>query len=1057
MKKEILGFFMAGVLMGALMVTGCENPASGSPPSQETPVPVAVTGVALDHTTRTIPQGNTATLTATVSPSGAENTAVTWSTSDSGVATVAGTGATATVTGVAPGTATITVTTADGEYTDTCTVTVTLPVTGIAVSLEAVTAYHGEPLDMAAIKMTVTYSGGSSAQVSITEGVITGYDETTPGEKSVTVTYGGQTDTFTVTVKPVASIVVTEPAKKDYSVGEALALADMVVTAHYDDGHTRVLDPAEYTVGGYTPTTAGTQTITINTTYAYAGNPSKSFTVKVWYKITEVTVAPVPPATTQISKSDLANGAQTIPFSATVHAEQGTPPQTVVWSIDEAGKAEGTTIGSSTGVLTIATAETLEKLTIKATNTYQGVDTVVTVGTATVVISTIIDVTTGNWANTFSDISNADGGTADNPKVWVLKITGTVTVAGTSAANIGNGTYKEVWLTGTGTISLSADGSIINIGANQTFVLDGPALQGRTGNTKAVVDVGSGTFIMESGTISGNTNTGSSTGGNNNKGGGGVYVGEGGTFTMDGGTISGNTANYGNGGGVYSNGAFTMKNASVVKDNKTTGTYTFTNGDGDEIAQGYDGGGVYIGDGGTIAMEGGTISGNTTDHGNGGGVYSKGAVTMKNTCVIKDNKTTGTNTGTDGDGNAYVRGYDGGGVYSKGAVTMNGGTISGNTTDYGNGGGVYVGSTYGEGKNVSGTFTMEGGTISGNTTDHGYGGGVYCEGAVTMKNGVIKDNKTTGTETGYGGDGSTYVRSYNGGGVYIQGMGEAVSVTIENSTISGNTVTGYGGGVYVYRGTGTIKNSEISDNTGGGVNVYSSSFTLQNSKIEDNTGTGVTFSGEEESNDGTFTMNNCTIDGNTNTGELGAGGGVSVGRGTLTMTDSTISNNSASFGGGVYIDGSGAVTMKGTSTISGNTATASSFYGIVIGGGGVGVFLDGTFTMESGTISGNKATAVGAVGGGVLVYEKFEMKGGTISGNTADNHGGGVYVKALNETITNGDQSMEVTSSGIFTMSGGTIHGSNATSALKNTAGGQGAAVYVHNGSPKESTITTYP
>jgi hypothetical protein len=1053
MKKEVLGFFMAGVLMGALMVTGCENPASGSPPNQEIPVSVAVTGVALDHTTRTIPQGSTATLTATVSPSDATNTAVTWSTSDSGVATVAGTGATATVTGAAPGTATITVTTADGEYTDTCTVTVTLPVTGIAVSPEAVTAYHGEPLDMAAIMMTVTYSGGSPAQVSITEGVITGYDETTPGEKSVTVTYGGQTATFTVTVKPVTSIVVTGPAKKDYYVGEALALADMVVTAHYDGGHTRVLDPAEYTVGGYNSATAGTQTVTITTTYPYAGTPSKNFTVKVWYKITAVTVTP---ATPQISKNDLANGAQTINFSATVHAEQGTPPQTVVWSIVEMGTATGPAIDSSTGVLTIATAETLDKLTIKATHTYHEV---VTVGTATVVISTIIDVTTDNWASTFTTISSANGGSSGNPKVWVLNITGTVTVAGTSAANIGNGTYKEVWLTGTGTISLSANGSIINIGANQTFVLDGPALQGKTANTKAVVDVGSGTFTMKSGTISGNTNTGSVQNSNNGtQGGGGVYVGTGGTFTMEGGTISGNTANYGNGGGVYSKGAVTMKNG-VIKENKTTGTYTFTNGDG-EFVYGYDGGGVYIGDSGTIAMEGGTISGNTTDHGNGGGVYSNGAVTMKNTSVVKDNRTTGTYTFTNGDGDETVQGYGGGGVYigGGGTIAMEGGTISGNTTDHGNGSGVYVGSTWDNGKNVSGTFTMEGGTINGNTADYGNGGGVYCEGAFTMKNGVIKENKTTGTNTFINGGGFTYVQGYDGGGVYIQGRDEAVSVTIENSTISGNIATGDSGGVHVYRGTGTIKNSKISDNTGGGVFVSDSSlFTLQNSTIERNKGTGVRFYGEEESNDGTFTMNSCTIDGNTNTEELGAGGGVLVGRGTLTMTDSTISNNSASFGGGVNIGDSGAVTMKGTSTISGNTATASSVYGIVIGGGGVCVFLDGTFTMESGTISGNKATAGGAVGGGVLVFEKFEMKGGTISGNTAASHGGGVYVKALNDTMTNGDQSMEVTSSGIFTMSGGTIHGSNAASTLKNTAGGQGAAVYVHNGSPKESTITTYP
>ena len=82
---------------------------------------IPVTGVALDKSTDTVAVGSTITLTATVSPSDATNKAVSWSTSNSSVATVSG----GVVTGVAAGSATIAVTTTDGGYTATCAVTVT--------------------------------------------------------------------------------------------------------------------------------------------------------------------------------------------------------------------------------------------------------------------------------------------------------------------------------------------------------------------------------------------------------------------------------------------------------------------------------------------------------------------------------------------------------------------------------------------------------------------------------------------------------------------------------------------------------------------------------------------------------------------------------------------------------------------------------------------------------------------------------------------------------------------------------------------------------------------
>ena len=82
---------------------------------------VHVTGVTLDKSTDSVEVGSTTTLTPTVAPSNASDTSVSWSSSNTSVATVNN----GVVTGVSTGSATITVTTTDGSFTDTCTVTVT--------------------------------------------------------------------------------------------------------------------------------------------------------------------------------------------------------------------------------------------------------------------------------------------------------------------------------------------------------------------------------------------------------------------------------------------------------------------------------------------------------------------------------------------------------------------------------------------------------------------------------------------------------------------------------------------------------------------------------------------------------------------------------------------------------------------------------------------------------------------------------------------------------------------------------------------------------------------
>ena len=79
-----------------------------------------VTGVTLNRSTLELTVGSSETLIASVQPAGAANRAVTWTSSDSNIASVNN----GQVTANAPGTATITVTTADGGKTADAVVTV---------------------------------------------------------------------------------------------------------------------------------------------------------------------------------------------------------------------------------------------------------------------------------------------------------------------------------------------------------------------------------------------------------------------------------------------------------------------------------------------------------------------------------------------------------------------------------------------------------------------------------------------------------------------------------------------------------------------------------------------------------------------------------------------------------------------------------------------------------------------------------------------------------------------------------------------------------------------
>jgi len=95
-------------------------------------VTVPVTGVTIaGASTRNLTIGQTLQLSATVAPTNATNRNVTWTSSNTAVATVNASGL---VTARAGGTTTITVRTADGNRSASVTVNVTVPVTGVTIA-----------------------------------------------------------------------------------------------------------------------------------------------------------------------------------------------------------------------------------------------------------------------------------------------------------------------------------------------------------------------------------------------------------------------------------------------------------------------------------------------------------------------------------------------------------------------------------------------------------------------------------------------------------------------------------------------------------------------------------------------------------------------------------------------------------------------------------------------------------------------------------------------------------------------------------------------------------
>lgn len=162
----------------------------------------SVTGISLNKTSVTLKKGETASLSATVSPSDATNNKVTYTTSNSKVATVSSSGK---ITAVGGGTAKITA--KAGGKTATCTVNVTVKQTGIAVSgSKNKTVSEGKTLKLSVAKVpadatdkfSVAWSSSDNSVATVSaNGTVTGVKQ---GTAVITAVSNGWQAVYNITV-----------------------------------------------------------------------------------------------------------------------------------------------------------------------------------------------------------------------------------------------------------------------------------------------------------------------------------------------------------------------------------------------------------------------------------------------------------------------------------------------------------------------------------------------------------------------------------------------------------------------------------------------------------------------------------------------------------------------------------------------------------------------------------------------------------------------------------------------------------------------------------------
>ncbi len=458
------------------------------------------------------------------------------------------------------------------------------------------------------------------------------------------------------------------------------------------------------------------------------------------------------------------------------------------------------------------------------------------------------------------------------------------------------------------------------------------------------------------------------------------------------------------GGGIWSSGDVTLDAGTILQNNRATGgnggnagALVGVRNKPDTLGTVGTGGGGFGGGlyeaGGTVSVAGATLSGNTATGGDGarysdaipyydfyygyyhasaggagggGGVYVLGGtLDVSNQAVVQFNWAVGGKGGNGDYSNYYYPSVGVGGHASGGGVAVAGGDATLDTVE--------LSLNHAQG-GIGGDSAI---TYGGQGGDAFGGGLAVVNGSAVLTNDTTSGNVAIGGNSGYNGEPSTPWLGYGvGGGVFNAG-----TIHVANSTFSGDeSEDGYGygyggaGGGFTNAGSATISGGELSGNSagqGGGFYNYGTLSINGNVLISGNHGDGG-FNGGIYNNpiygavQGVLTIDACNFSGND-----AFEGGALENNGTATVSGSQFSDNTANYGGAIFVDYYGKLTLNDC-TLTNNSAT---YYG-----GAITNWYLGTLTISGCTITGNSA---GGLGGGVYNYGTLDVANATvITGNT---------------------------------------------------------------------------
>ena len=276
------------------------------------------------------------------------------------------------------------------------------------------------------------------------------------------------------------------------------------------------------------------------------------------------------------------------------------------------------------------------------------------------------------------------------------------------------------------------------------------------------------------------------------------------------------------------------------------------------------------------------------------------------------------------------------------------------------------------------------------------------------------------------------------------------------------TPTASGGGSCAHPDYNTIQGAIAVAVTGDTVHICAGTYSLTTSSITVPSGKDLTFEGDGAAStfiDGTHSYQifsvsaaNASFSGLTfeNGWPSSAGGAIyASGTGTVTVTNSTFSNNKVgSVGGGaIYANGTGNTVSVANSTFSGNSGydggaiddngtgstvsvTNSTFSSNSSAHFGGAIYAAGTGTVTSSTFSGNTAS----IGGAIFANGAVSITNGTLfSGNSATVYGGAIYVAGTISVLDSTFSSNSVNSTVGTWGNGGAIYGAGTITVLDST------------------------